>query len=104
MSDPDKTLDDVKAAFQYFGVAFGASENAVRQKWRDMVIKWHPDKYADVDKEAATKRFREVIKTKELLDEYATNPERFPPGSSQRGMATSSSDVCLQLTLKCLTE
>ncbi|KAL5494690.1 hypothetical protein ACEPAI_151 [Sanghuangporus weigelae] len=91
MSEPQKTLEDVKAAYRQLGLEFGASEDAVKKKYRELALKEHPDKNPGNAEAAA--RFDKIQKAKELLDKYTENPKYFARGPPQRATSFDPFDT-----------
>eukprot|EP00931_Biecheleriopsis_adriatica_P013827 TRINITY_DN11533_c0_g1_i3.p1 TRINITY_DN11533_c0_g1~~TRINITY_DN11533_c0_g1_i3.p1 ORF type:complete len:355 (+),score=90.53 TRINITY_DN11533_c0_g1_i3:44-1108(+) len=52
--------------YDILGVAKDADDRAIKKAYREMALKWHPDKNPD-NREAAEKRFREVAEAYEVL-------------------------------------
>ncbi|KAM3173567.1 hypothetical protein ACTXT7_012268 [Hymenolepis weldensis] len=54
--------------YKILGVRRGASENEIKQAYRKLAGKAHPDRYTDpVEKEAATKRFLDINDARDVL-------------------------------------
>jgi len=57
--------------YEILGVPKDADDKAIKQAYRKMALKWHPDKNPD-DREEAERRFREVAEAYEVL----SNPQQ----------------------------
>ncbi len=53
--------------YRTLGLEPGADMEAVKRAYRQLVMKWHPDRYQGADKEGAAQRFREITQAYEAL-------------------------------------
>lgn len=53
--------------YRTLGLEPGADTDAVKRAYRQLVMKWHPDRYQGTDKEGASRRFREITQAYEAL-------------------------------------
>lgn len=64
--------DPLEESYKVLGDSANATDEEVRQAYRELVIKHHPDRFAclgDNIKEAATRKLQEINKAKELIYE-----------------------------------
>jgi len=65
------TVAAEESYYDILGVPKDADDKAIKKAYREMALKWHPDKNPD-NKEDAEKRFRQVAEAYEVL----SNPDR----------------------------
>jgi hypothetical protein len=78
---------DARAAFLLLGVPAGASPDAIRTAYRDLVKVWHPDRFAgDARLQAkATERLRELNEAYEVASAWRAGDDR--PSADARAAA-----------------
>ena len=54
--------------YEVLGVERGADEGAIKKAYRDLALKYHPDRNSD-DKDAATEKFKEASQAYEILSD-----------------------------------
>jgi hypothetical protein len=62
-------MDDIAKSFDILGLAYGASEEQIKQAYRDLVKVWHPDRFpGDIRlQQRAEERLKEINRAYELL-------------------------------------
>jgi len=73
-------MDDISRSYQVFGLQPGASLDAVKQSYRDLVRVWHPDRFAHDE------RLRQIAqdKLKEINGAYKVLETHFFEAAAQR--------------------
>jgi|SRR5271170_2027471 len=73
MSVSDDQLEDLKHAHQVLGVPVDASERAIKQAYRRLVKRWHPDLY-----QSGTAAHAEAVQMTKLINEAHSAIARAP--------------------------
>src|SRR5262245_32402123 len=92
------TAQQLRCPYEVLGVARDASPEQVKKAFRDLVMKWHPDRNPNIDKEEAKARCQEInaaytiLKDPHLRDTY--DKYGFSAlGAAQQGEGFSADDL-----------
>lgn len=58
-----------KDYYKILGISRRANPKQIKKAYRDLALKWHPDKHLEADKEAANKQFQLVAESYEVLSD-----------------------------------
>ena len=87
--------------YSVLGVPREASDDAIRKAYRKLALKWHPDRHAADEREAAEKEFKRVSEAYEVLsdpekrkryDRFGENWEHGQEFTPPRGERTMSEE------------
>jgi len=79
-----------KNYYKILGVKRSASKKEIKKAYRDLALRWHPDKVSEDEKEEAEKKFQdigeayEVLSDDELKGKYDRGEEVFGQDGGQR--------------------
>lgn len=69
---PESLYEKIKLARELLDIPERANIEMVKQKYKEALKKWHPDK-CEEDKELCKKKTEEIIKAYKILLEYCNN-------------------------------
>eukprot|EP00440_Ansanella_granifera_P038778 gb/GFBE01042077.1/.p1 GENE.gb/GFBE01042077.1/~~gb/GFBE01042077.1/.p1 ORF type:complete len:363 (+),score=119.18 gb/GFBE01042077.1/:1-1089(+) len=76
--------ENKESYYDILGVAKDADDRAIKKAYREMALKWHPDKNPD-NREAAEQRFRQVAEAYEVLSDAKRRKNYDAGGSGAEG-------------------
>ncbi|MBF0337302.1 MAG: DnaJ domain-containing protein [Nitrospirae bacterium] len=89
-------MDGIEKYYEVLGITAGASENEIKDAYRDSIKVWHPDRFA-VENERLKKKSED--KTKEINDAYRKILEHrkncFKPRQEQKTPGHSNKESCI---------
>lgn len=80
-----------KDYYKILGISRRADSKVIKKAYRELALKWHPDKHQEAEKEAAEKQFQLVAESYEVLSDdekrkkYDRGEDVFAQGGGQQG-------------------
>lgn len=87
-------MSEMNKYYEILGLNPGASEEEIKEAYKDLIKVWHPDRFSDNErlKEKANEKLKEIILAYKNLTEYAAGPEFYDKTFESETEQTATSD------------